>query len=249
MKTGSKLGILIGLCACTSLAQADGHPMGTPQPAKRFPLSHVSSASESAVRPLLANDPVAASALKAASQSHLSDNLHLLMPAGPDVYQRVVITPEHVLMERHDGIIDVVKRSDAEAQIQSGQNIPTEKIEVGLLPRMVPLFAEHGPAGTVRLYRELPVNAKGEIASSDFNTSFALDGKDALHPFGSAGRKVSISVPRSFFDRAANGEIGGAGWLESGMNYPIDTPSELQINSGHLRNLLNEKHSPAALSK
>mgnify|MGYP001612461684 CR=1 FL=1 len=88
----------------------------------------------------------------------------------------------------------------------------------------------------MRLYRQLPAKAAGDIHSTDFYTSFALKPDAALHPYGPSGKTVSISIPRNLFDRAVNGEIGGAGWRGGGVG--IDEPTEVQIESRVLRELL-----------
>jgi hypothetical protein len=99
------------------------------------------------------------------------------------------------------------------------------------------MFAEAGPNGTVRLYRQLPRAAHGEIWATDGLTSFALTEDDAFHPWGEAGHTVAITIPRALLDRVGTGELGGTGWLGKG-GVGIDVIQEVQIDTATLKSYL-----------
>ncbi len=195
----------------------------------------VAVAAHGALDGVLAGEPIKSSnsvfALRTLGKSgtEIVRGLPLLMRAGESSYEHVVLTTEHVIMKRKDGVFEVTRLADALTQIRSGQHSPTDKVRVGLGPRGFGLHAENGPAATYWLYRQLPQKAHGEIASSSGLTSFALSVADAYHPFGQAGRTVALAVPKLLFDRAAGGEIGGAGWTGHGVG--IDVLEEIQFDS------------------
>jgi hypothetical protein len=177
-----------------------------------------------------------------AARDRIAANVHLLMSDGPDAYERVLVTPTHVVLVRRSGIIDLVSHSDAEAQIRAGQPAIPRKIDVGVGPMGRTMFAEEGPGGTVRLYRQLPHAASGEIPSTGGFTSFALTEADAYHPFGAAGKTVTITIPRSMLERVKSGELGGTGWTGGGMG--MDVIEEVQVDTGVLKKHLDAP-SPA----
>jgi hypothetical protein len=225
------------LCTLFSAYALAAEPLRKP-----FPRAQVVSTDADGMRELLAHGRVAPRADRqahAASQ-RLADGLHLLMPEGADAYEKVVIGPTHLALVRRSGIIDVVAHSDAEAQVHAGP-ARASRIEVGSGPRGNALYAEEGPGGTIRLYRQLPLAAKGEISSRDGFTSFALTAGDAYHPFDAAGKTVTLSIPRSLFERVRSGELGGTGWAGNG-GIGIDVLEEVQIDSRALR--LHLGHPP-----
>ncbi len=157
----------------------------------------------------------------------------LLFPTGAVRHVRVMRSDSHVILERPDGVLDVVRHSDANAQIQTGQNVqsaPAAEFRVGHARW---IRYEAGPNGTVRVYRQLPRTAGGKIASTHALTSFALTARDALHPFGERGITVCVAIPRDLLDAAVAGSLGGAGWSGGGLG--IDVFEEVQIDSKALR--------------
>ncbi len=228
-----------------SVAAGESFVASTGSGSARFPLGRIEIADSAALRPLLSTGKYATHSGKMAfrklgrGSTRIAKQVHLLMHQPAESYEKVVLMPSAVALVRKDGVVDVINRKDAEAQIASGQPVGREQTQVGIKPRGFPVLAEHGPNNTYRLYRQLPLVAHGEIASKDGHTSFALSGRDAYHPFGEAGKTVTLSVPRHVFDAAMNGELGGAGWAGTGPHLGIDVVEEIQIDSGHVR-----KHTP-----
>jgi hypothetical protein len=177
---------------------------------------------------------VTGSVTPAAAAKAITANVHLLMEGGPEKYERVFVSPTHVALVRRSGIIDLVSHADAEAQIRSGQPMTPRRVDIGWGPRGRIMFAEEGPGGTIRLYRQLPQAAHGDLVTPDGYTSFALTEADAYHPFGPPGKTVTLSIPRPMFDRVVKGELGGTGWAGGG-GLGIDVEEEMQIDSRVLK--------------
>ena len=212
----------------------------------RFPVAKVEVADRSALSSVLSGKAYATKPGRWAYRSlgrggvRIAKHLHLLMHQGVDAYDKVVLTPNVVALVRKDGLVDVIRRADAEAQVATGKPVGQERVAVGAKARGMTVWAEAGPGDTFRLYRQLPVAANGEIASSHSGyTSFALSHGDAFHPFGTAGKTVTLSVPRTLFNRAANGELGGAGFTHSpgAHTLGIDVVEEIQIDSAHVKDV------------
>lgn len=221
-----------------------------PAAAAKFAPHQIEWGSHADLRAMFAGAPqaprpsgAAAIAKMPAPAAHIAENAHLLVPGGSAQvarYARVVVTPTHVALVRHDGVIDVVRHEDASAQIARGTHVPVEKEYIATVGHTA-LRLEHGPGDTVRLYRQLPVAAKGEIASSYELTSFAIDHEDAFHPFGKPATTVSLAVPRAVYQGAVDTTHGGTGWSGGGIG--IDVLGEVQIDT-HLIKVLQP--APAA---
>lgn len=233
------------------------HALGTPvkspaaaaktaQPAKSesahvpvFPAAKVAIGEASSLRGFIAGAAPAGGrpvALTPAAKE-ISEHLHLLMPGGTEKFERAFVTPTHVALVRKSGIIDVLTHEDAQAQIKTGQPIEPKRVEVGYGPKGFPVFAEEAPNGKIRLYRQLPKAAHGEISATDDFTSFALTEADAFHPWGEAGQTVTITIPRALLDRITTGELGGTGWVGKG-GIAIDVVQEVQISTPILKSYL-----------
>jgi hypothetical protein len=210
-----------------------------PAPA-RFPASRISTGDAAKLRALVVSGRAgAAEAANASSGAApvdkvIADNVHLLMSAGPDAYEHVMVTPSHVALVRRSGIVDLVSHADAKAQIATGKPHENKRVQLGIGPRGFPLWGEDAPNGSLRLYRQLPVTAKGEVPSIDEFTSFALTGDDAFHPWGEAGQTVTITIPHELLDRITTGELGGTGWRGLG-GIAIDVAQEVQIDTKVLK--------------
>lgn len=232
------LAFALPVSAYAQRAEVGGRTRPAATAQDRFPRAKISFVGAGQLRDLIAGRKApsgAADHAETAVGAHaLVEGLHLLVGKNAD---RILVSPRHVAIVRSDGTIDILRRADAEAQVRSGLPVPDAPLNVGRGVRG-PLLAEQGPAGSVRLFRQLPERAGSDIASTDFYTSFALGREAALHPFGPAGKTVSVSIPRALFDRAVNGEIGGSGWLGGGMG--IDEPTEVQIESRVLRDFLEK---------
>lgn len=202
----------------------------------KFPASKISSGDAAALRGLVANghEAVAKGVGAGRVDPAILDNVHLLMPGGTDGYAHVMVTPTHVALVRKSGIVDLVSHADAKAQIATGKAHEDKRIEIGIGPRGFPLMAEEGPNGTVRLYRQLPKAANGEVPSVDEHTSFALTVADAFHPWGESAHTVTITVPHELLKRVESGELGGTGWRGIG-GIGIDVVQEVQIETRVLR--------------
>ena len=161
--------------------------------------------------------------------------MHLLGKPG-ELYERAYVSDSHVALVRKSGIIDLVTTQDAAAHVKAGKAVSNESVNVGVGARGRYMLAEHGPNNTLRLYRQLPKKAAGQVASTDGNTSFALTKADAYHPFGEPGKTVTVAVPRVLFDKALSGELGGSGWTGGGIG--IDVLEEVQIDSSHVKKLV-----------
>lgn len=200
-----------------------------------FPASKVSTGDATRLRALVAGHGAKAPAASGAPVDRvITDNVHLLMSAGPDAYESVLVTPTHVALTRKTGIIDLVSHADAKQQIASGQVHENKRIQLGVGPRGFPLMGEEGPNGTVRLYRQLPKAANGEVSATDEFTSFALTAADAFHPWGEAAQTVSITIPHELLGRIETGELGGTGWRGLG-GIAIDVVQEVQIDTKVLK--------------
>ncbi|MCC6746146.1 MAG: hypothetical protein IT371_00720 [Deltaproteobacteria bacterium] len=183
----------------------------------------------------------AALALVTEAQRAVIGRLAELMPFGPAGYQEVLVTPRHLAFRRQptvDGcaVVDLLRFEDAAAQLATGRSLALAKTCVGHAGAGREVRAEVGPVDTLRLYRQLPARAEGDVASTDGFTSFALSLADAFHPFGAAGPTVAFCVPRPLFDRAVRGEAGGTGWTGGGLG--IDVEEEVQLDTHALRPLL-----------
>ncbi len=170
----------------------------------------------------------------------LAQQIHRLMPAIKD-YDKVFITPGHVALQRKDGIREVLCRHDAMQHILRNKQLASKKIEVGIGWRGSSIWAEKGPNKTIFLYRQLPQSAKGQISSTDGNTSFALGKGDAMHPFGAAGPTVKVAVPVEIFNRAVDGKEGAVGWNNYGDGYStgLEVLTEVQLSSSRVGKLFN----------
>lgn len=200
-----------------------------------FPPAKIATGDAAKLRALIAGGRAAAHAGPAAPvDKTIEANVHLLMSAGPEAYDQVLVTPSHVALVRKSGIVDLVSHADAKAQIASGKAHENKRVQIGIGPRGFPLFGEEGPNGSLRLYRQLPVTAKGEVPSVDDFTSFALTGDDAFHPWGEAGHTVTITIPHELLERIKTGELGGTGWLGQG-GIAIDVVQEVQIQTNVLK--------------
>ncbi len=232
--------LVLGLASSTAVAK----PVRADMPGKK-PSVPISVAEHGSLNAILAGEPVKTEGNRWALRklglggTRLVRGLPLLMRSGEESYDSAVLTSEHVILKRKDGVFEVTRRADAEVQIRSGQTSPTDKVRVGLGPRGISLQAERGPAATFWLYRQLPDASHGQIASSSGATSFALSIADAYHPFGKPGQTVALAVPVLLFNRAVSGEIGGSGWGGFGMG--IDVLEEIQFDSTPLA---RELHLP-----
>ncbi len=201
-----------------------------------FPAAKVATGDAAKLRALIVGGHAAATHAgpSAPVDKAIEQNVHLLMSAGPEAYDQVLVTPSHVALVRKSGIVDLVSHADAKAQIASGKAHENKRVQIGIGPRGFPLFGEEGPNGSLRLYRQLPVTAKGEVPSIDDFTSFALTGDDAFHPWGEAGHTVTITIPHELLERIKTGELGGTGWLGHG-GIAIDVVQEVQIETKVLK--------------
>lgn len=204
-----------------------------------FPRSRVAIGDQTALKTLLTGAGVAQSdrAASPGALKRLTENVHLLMTGGPERYDRVLVTPTLVALVRRSGIIDLISHTDAEAQIRTGQPSTPNKIAIGYGPKGFPMMAEEGPGGTIRLYRQLPSAAKGEVFATHPLTSFALTEDDAFHPWGAPGKTITITIPRRLFDRVLSGELGGTGWA-GGRGIGVDVLGEVQIDTPALKAFL-----------
>jgi hypothetical protein len=233
------LAFVAGVAQAHAAGEARG-PRSTEPPGhgveSRFPQSRVLATTNARLRKVLAGKDVgddhAASAAAVSARSALVDGVHLLMPAG-ETYDRVLVTNTHVALERHSGIVDVVPLDHALAHVKRGQPLSRDRVEMGSGPGGRPIWGEVGPGDTIRLYRQLPGRALGDIASSHAFTSFALSMDDAFHPYRWPGQTVTLALPRSLVDQAVSGELGGAGWAGGGL--ALDVLEEVQIKSEALR--------------
>jgi len=182
-------------------------------------------------------------ALRAAGKETVSLGaaVHRLMPDTPVGVERVLITPTHVALIHGSGLVDLVRRQDARSQIATRTVQSKTSCAVGIGVRGFPINATRGPADTILLYRQLPTAARGEVASRDGNTSFALGQGDAYHPFGTAGKTVRLAMPRATFDRAVQGTEGAVGWNNLGDGYStgLEVLTEVQIPSSRIRELFH----------
>jgi hypothetical protein len=180
-------------------------------------------------------------ALRAAGKPtiQLAAGVHRLMPKGPQGYEKTLITPSHVALVHSSGLIELIRRPDAQAQISSRKVTTGERFSVGIGGRGFPIMARKGPADTVLLYRQLPVKSGGQISSTDINTSFALSKADAFHPFGKQGKTVRLAMPRKTFNDAVEGKKGAVGWNNFGDGYStgLEVLTEVQIQSNSIRKL------------
>ncbi len=207
-----------------------------PAPA-RFPASKISTGDAARLRALVAAGSTGAaegSGSAAPVDKAIEANVHLLMSAGPDAYEHVMITPSHVALVRKSGVVDLVSHADAKAQIATGKPHENKKVQLGVGPRGFPLWGEDAPNGSLRLYRQLPKAAKGEVFATDGFTSFALTEADAFHPWGEAGQTVTITIPHELLERIKTGELGGTGWIGLG-GLAIDVVQEVQIDTKVLK--------------
>lgn len=172
--------------------------------------------------------------------TRLAQQIHRLMPSHGD-YEKVLITPDHVALQRKDGIHEVIRRHDAMQHILQNKQLTPKKIEVGIGWRGSSIWAEKGPNKTVFLYRQLPGRAEGQISSSHGNTSFALGKEDALHPFGNQGPTVRVAVPAAVFTKAVDGKEGAVGWNNYGDGYStgLEVLTEVQLSSSRVSKLFN----------
>jgi hypothetical protein len=234
---------LLGVALLPGRAAADAHG-SRPSPeavkeAPRFPAHHVIATDNARLRKLLAgkHEPPgtdhAPSAGAAHARAQLADRVHLLMQPG-ESYDRVLVTDTHVALERRSGILDLMSLDQALTHVGRGQPLTKAKVELGSGPGGRPIWGEVGPEDSIRLYRQLPGRALGDVASWHAFTSFALSVDDAFHPYKWPSRIVTLSLPRTLVDRAASGELGGAGWTGNG-GLALDVLEELQISSDALR--------------
>ena len=256
MKTKTTLLVIALAFGAPSLARAQTRPATAPAAAStqtHFEDHQIHAASAEELRSLLAGQPpkpaatgIAAVRAVSPDAAHLAAHAHLLVPGGaPNVkqYARVVVSPTHVALVRHDGVVELVRHEDAKVQIARGTPVSTEREHVAQVGRTA-LHLEHGPGDTVRLYRQLPEAAKGETASKDHLTSFALSHDDAYHPFGPPGTTVVVAMPRALYQGAVDQTHGGTGWSGGGMG--IDVLGEVQIESHLVRGVTPAASTPAA---
>ncbi len=81
-------------------------------------------------------------------------------------YLRVVLTRDHVVMERKNGLVELLRREDALTQIRAGHKVSARPIEVGSTAHMRAITVEPGPASIAPLYR-------GMLSSSDAKARWA----------------------------------------------------------------------------
>lgn len=201
-----------------------------------FPPSKITSGDATKLRALVAGGahPAAHGGPAAPVDKAIADNVHLLMSAGADAYDSVMVTPSHVALVRKSGVIDLVSHADAKAQIATGKPHENKRIQLGIGPKGFPLMGEEAPNGQIRLYRQLPKAAKGEVSATDEFTSFALTEADAYHPWGEAAQTVTITIPHELLGRIETGELGGTGWRGLG-GIAIDVVQEVQIQTPVLK--------------
>jgi hypothetical protein len=233
-----RLVLILALLALTLPRAASAAPRGP-----RFDPQKIGVVEKEGLRVLVASRPKKAAfgprALRQAGRSavELARRIALLMPSGPAGYKKVLIGPSNVALLRKDGVVEIIRRTDAEVQIASGKTLERVSVQVGIHGPGFPLLAEAGPGATLCLYRQLPKKARGEVASTFVHTSFALGAEDAYHPFGQAGKTVRIAVPRALFDDAVEGRAGAVGWNNLGDGYStgLEVETEIQIPSSSIR--------------
>lgn len=237
MRPAVVTGLLVLLAS--PLADAEPAPKRT-----RLDASRIGVASNSQVRSLVAGEACQLAcgprALRQAGRAtvQLARSLAGLIPEGGGSCSRVLITPTLVVLERSNGLVDLMPRADVTAQLKSGSPLPVERQKIGVKSMGRYVYADAGPNGTLMLYRQLPRAARGEVASSGGYTSFALSLEDAFHPFGQAGRTVRVAVPKAALDDAIAGRAGGVGWCgQDGYSLGIDVEEEVQIPSAKVRQL------------
>ena len=231
--------LLAGVLFVATAAAAD-------KPRTHFPSSRISFGTPADLNALLAGRSVGAKpgvrGLRPGGRETilLARAIHRLMPGGVAEFEQVLITPSHVAMIRTNGLVDVLRRADAEAQVKSGTTFVAQRVpvDIGAVGRSI--FAEPGPNRTWFLYRQLP-HALGDVASRDVHTSFSVDHENAIHPFGAQGKTVRLAIPDELFKNAREGREGAVGWNAFGDGYStgLEVEKEVQIPSKRIRDLLH----------
>ena len=155
------------------------------------------------------------------------------MADGPDAYERVLMTPAHVALVRRSGDYRFDSHADAEAA-SPGAPMTRKRIETGVGPKGRPMFAERAPPAPLSL-SPAPRRREGRSRHArGLHVVRAHSIDDAYHPFGEAGKTVTLSIPRALFERVRTGELGGTGWEGRG-GLGIDVVEEVQIDSKVLK--------------